>query len=258
MVSVVRVSQVVLFLTSLTLLHGIAFAVPVPVENSESVKTPSISEMIDSLNQDSRNIVSGNEAIKESALTMALENNNKILLGLEGSISRIAERDGGGIPLTAWLGIFGFILSVLKIIYDLLSKKKDKISSKRDNFWLREVIFPKTIYPLDITILENEFRFRNFSELTSNELEDFIYGFENLKDQVGLVSLLSPELLDSIDEAIDDLISVVANSAEPGNVYNEKAEDPEMIGDPFLICYKRIIGHFMDAHQKKEHKMALV
>ena len=106
--------------------------------------------------------------------------------------------------------------------------------------------------------MENELRFKDFSKLSQKELEEFIDGFENLRDQVGLVSLLSPDLLDSIDLAIDGLILVVASQAEPGNVYNEKPVTEEPVGDPFLTCYKKIIGHFMDAHQKKEHKMVAV
>ena len=106
--------------------------------------------------------------------------------------------------------------------------------------------------------MENELRFKDFSKLSQKELEEFIDGFENLRDQVGLVSLLSPDLLDSIDLAIDGLILVVASQAEPGNVYNEKPVTEEPVGDPFLTYYKKIIGHFMDAHQKKEHKMVAV
>ena len=239
--------------------HVVAGPVDIEIDSAEKLKgVPSLSSMISDLNDMPSGGIFKREAIESKSLVSVIQQNNKVLASLEKAVSGKSKQKEEGISLTSFLGLMGFVLSICKIFYDILAKKSEKRSSKRDNFWLREIIFPRTIGPLDKAILENELRFKDFSKLSQKELEEFIDGFENLRDQVGLVSLLSPDLLDSIDLAIDGLILLVASQAEPGNVYNEKPVTEEPVGDPFLTCYKKIIGHFMDAHQKKEHKMVAV
>lgn len=255
MVLVARILQALLLAVFFMGFYSNAFAAAGTTAMPDFGEPPSLSQMIDQLNDQSRTEPFNRESVELHSLSSVIEHNNEALAAFKNLVSKIVDEKDDGVSAAGWAGILGLVISVCKIIYDIWSKNNEKRSSKRDNFWLREIIFPKTIEPLDDAILNNKIRFQDFSKLTPEELKRFIDGFENLRDQVGLVTLLSPELLDSIDAAIDGLISVVANKAEPGSVYNEQLEHGEAIGDPFLICYKKIIGHFMDAHERKEHQM---
>ena len=79
-----------LLLLFLLLTQREAFAVPVDISNTGEV--PSLPEMIDSLNQNPKNVFLLSEDIEGKKLRSVLEDNSRIISSLEVSLAKVLDQ----------------------------------------------------------------------------------------------------------------------------------------------------------------------
>lgn len=173
---------------------------------------------------------------------------------VSSSIDRLSKNYLSERPLPTYqsfliaFGALGFLISIVNVLLTIWHKVQDRKSSVVDNFWLREVIIPKALKPLDDNVLENKFRFSNHATLDAGEVAEFIKSLDELKYQISIAMLISPKLMSALEEELDRLGLVIVERAMPTEVYNHKTSAVEQAGDPFLECYKSLVSHFMTAH----------
>lgn len=148
-----------------------------------------------------------------------------------------------------FIGVAGFLFSVFNFLFTLWLRRSDRSNSIIDNFWLREILIPKSLEPMDDLLLNSKFRFLDYASLSEQELDNFIKSIDQLRHKLSIATLISSELMLLLEESLDELCITIAQKSAPEDLYNpDESHTDGNSGDPFLQCYKSMLRHLMDAH----------
>lgn len=148
-------------------------------------------------------------------------------------------------------GVLGFLIAVCNLIVSFVHRSEDKAKSIIDDFWLREVIIPRAIEPIEEKILNNKFRYQDLKSLKAVEIEELISCLDELRYSISVTDIISSDLMAALEELLDELSITVATRSMPAQVYSAHnyAEDTHAVGDPFFHCYKAMLFELIQAHK---------
>jgi len=153
-------------------------------------------------------------------------------------------------------GALGFLISCANIYIGFKNRGDDRKQSIVDKFWLREVLFPKMIKPLDEVLLESKYRTEDTTKLTEEDIDDLVKGLDDLRYKISFADLVSEGLMVRLEESLDDLVILIVTRSFPGDVFNvsEDSSSKNEAGDPFFNCYKLMLSHLINTHKNIDFK----
>tara|TARA_R110000823_G_scaffold111008_1_gene231246 strand:+ start:1885 stop:2748 length:864 start_codon:yes stop_codon:yes gene_type:complete len=148
-------------------------------------------------------------------------------------------------------GFLGFLLAVCNLIFTFVHRSEDKAKSIIDDFWLREVIIPRAIKPIEERILNSRFRYQDLTSLEASEIEELIKSLDELRYSISITDLISEDLMGSLEDLLDELSIIVATRSMPAQVYSadQNWKSTKTAGDPFFNCYKSMLFELMRTHK---------
>lgn len=140
------------------------------------------------------------------------------------------------------------LVSVINSIFTFFFRRDDRNSSIIDNFWLREVLIPQAIEPINQALLNSKFRFQK--TLTDDEIRTVIESLEDLKQKLSIVAVISGNLTVDFEEIIDELSVRIVDRSNPQLIYGPKIRADQINSeDPYLSCYKKLVSKMVSAHK---------
>ncbi|RUO44542.1 hypothetical protein [Idiomarina aquatica] len=169
-------------------------------EKTEQAKTAS----------DNRVVASNNPT---AGLPLTIININR--LEIPNSLSNTQVSPAWWQDYRAILSILAMILSLSTIGYNVWSRSQDKKQSIHDEFWLRKVIFPKIIEPLqDFWMSSRKIHIEVFGEqpsqssLTQPKIDEYNLKIWNhigaIRDSLQALSMVSKNLVQQAEAIIDE------------------------------------------------------
>jgi hypothetical protein len=150
------------------------------------------------------------------------------------------------------ISVVALAIGFFNIICTFYYRREDRNSSIIDNFWLREVIIPEAIKPLNEELLNNKYRF--IKTLSNKEISTLIASMDELKQKLSIVAVISLPLTEVIEEIIDNLSISIVNRSNPQLVYCAKAASvSKELEDPYLESYKKSIAEIISAHKRTKN-----
>lgn len=148
-------------------------------------------------------------------------------------------------------GVLGFLIAVCNLFFTFVHRSEDKARSIIDDFWLREVIIPRAIEPIEERILNNRFRYRDLKNLKAAEVDELIKSLDELRYSISIADIISGDLMGALEELLDELSITVATRSMPAQVYSadQSSESTQTAGDPFFNCYKSMLFELIQTHK---------
>lgn len=148
-------------------------------------------------------------------------------------------------------GVLGFVIAVCNLIFTVVHRSEDKAKSIIDDFWLREVIIPRAIEPIEEIILNNRFRFQDLTSLKPGEIDELIKSLDELRYSISIADVISEDLMGALEDLLDELSIIVATRSMPAQVYSadRTKESTKTAGDPFFNCYKSMLFELIQSHK---------
>ncbi|TYC62565.1 hypothetical protein FMN52_02075 [Marinobacter sp. BW6] len=148
-------------------------------------------------------------------------------------------------------GVLGFVIAVCNLIFTFVHRSEDKAKSIIDDFWLREVIIPRAIEPIEEKILNNKFRYQDLKSLKAVEIDELIKSLDELRYSISIADVISDDLMAALEELLDELSIAVATRSMPTQVYsaNPSSGNNYTAGDPFFNCYKSMLYELIQTHK---------
>jgi len=247
----------------------------IEIENSNSLLPVSVGLNLSSLNNDQeytiidtelfRGLAQGSETRKDASLESKNSEKSLGMSEFKDTLPQIYGKSESKIGLAPYqvllvtLGFVGFVISLINIFLSLRHRKADREKSIIDDFWLREIIIPKTIEPMEELLLNNKYRGDGTSKPSESDMDELAKILDDLKYKISFANLISESLMLKLEYSLDELLITVIHHHFPYDVYNvsNNVSGGNNAGDPFFNCYKSMLNHLMTTHKNIKMKEVL-